>query len=106
MKLNGSSYQIHETVGLGRVAYWQLKILCQLRKQLYSNSNKWSPRNLLSNFMISLFVPGQSFVRVKDHVTGLTLIREGIGIVNTFNVIPGISSLVPRVLITNGTHES
>ena len=56
--------------------------------------------------MISLLVSSESFVCVKDHFTELTLIGEGVGIVNTFNVIPGVSSLVTRVLITNGTHES
>ena len=60
----------------------------------------------LSNFMISLFVPFQSFVRVKDHVTWRTLIREGVGEVNTFNVKPGISLGSRRELITNCTHES
>ena len=56
--------------------------------------------------MISLLVSSESFVCVKDHITELTLIGEGVRIVNTFNVIPGVSSLVTRVLITNGTHES
>ena len=41
--------------------------------------------------MISFFMSGQSFVRVKNHVTVLTLIREGVGVVNTFNVVSGVS---------------
>ena len=56
--------------------------------------------------MISLLVPGQGFVRVKDHVTGLTLIREGVGVMNTFNVKSRISFGARGELITNGTHES
>ena len=56
--------------------------------------------------MVSFLVSGQSFICVKDHFTELTLICEGVRIVNTLNVIPGVSFLVSRVLITNGTHES
>ena len=56
--------------------------------------------------MISLLVSGQSFIRVKDRVTELTLICEGVGVMDTLNVIPGVSFRPPRELITNGTHES
>ena len=56
--------------------------------------------------MISLLVSGQSFIRVKDRVTELTLICEGVGVMDTLNVIPGVSFRPPRELITNDTHES
>ena len=56
--------------------------------------------------MISLLVSSESFVCVKDHFTELTLISEGVGVVNTFNVIPGVSFGAPRELITNCTQES
>ena len=48
----------------------------------------------------------ESLVCVKDHFTELTLISEGVGVVNTFNVIPRVSFGAPRELITNGTQES
>ena len=44
--------------------------------------------------MISFLVSGQSFICVKDHVTELTLICEGVREVNTLNVIPGVSFLL------------